>query len=62
MTELNNGITGGQVTKLPKSPSKSVKWPEPLKYFYSKKGYPDNCVEAANRMLEACKKAYEETR
>lgn len=33
-------------------------WPEPLKYFYSKKGYPDNCVEAANKMLADCKAAY----
>lgn len=38
----------------------SMKWPEEIKYYYSKKGYPDNCVEASNKMLEACKKAFGE--
>lgn len=38
----------------------NIKWPEPLTYYYSTRGYPENCVGAANKMLAACKKAVEE--
>lgn len=34
-------------------PSVGVNWPSKITYYYSKKGYPDNCVEAANKMREA---------
>lgn len=37
-----------------------MKWPEPLTYYYSTRGYPENCVGAANKMLASCKKAFEE--
>lgn len=36
-----------------------LKWPEKIKYFYSKKQYPDNCVEAANKMHDAFMKVIE---
>ena len=36
----------------------SVDWPKELTYAYSKKAYPDNCVEVANKMRLACISAY----
>ena len=34
------------------------KWPEELKYYYSKLAYPENCVEAGNKIRTACITAF----
>lgn len=36
-----------------KHTTQDVEWPSKITYYHSKQGYPQNCVEAANKMHDA---------